>query len=108
MLDTKNKMKISKLYLKKFNKNGYVIIKNFLNNKINNKFKIALINNYKRYLDKRINKNNINQIIAKYELESKWDQLYYAFKKFSNSKEFKTISNKLKIFIEINLKKKIN
>lgn len=106
MWDIKNSMKINKLYSDNFNKNGYIIIKNFLSEKINNSFRNALIYNYKTYLDKKINKKNISEIIAKYELENNWDKLYYAFKKFSNSSQFKIVSNKLKKFIELNFKKK--
>ena len=70
MSDIKNNMKINKLYSDNFNKDGYIIIKNFLSAKINNKFKNALINNYKTHLDKKINKKNISEIISKYELEN--------------------------------------
>ena len=106
MSDIKNNMKINKLYSDNFNKDGYIIIKNFLSAKINNKFKNALINNYKTHLDKKINKKNISEIISKYELENNWEKLYYAFKKFSNSTQFRIVSNKIKKFIELNLKKK--
>ncbi len=56
MWGIKNNMKINKLYSDNFNKDGYIIIKNFLSEKINNSFRNALIYNYKTNLDKKINK----------------------------------------------------
>ena len=84
-------MKNKLLYKENFTKDGYVIIKNFLKKSEINKLKKNLINGYKKHLNKNITQRSIDHIIAKYEKDGRWDELYYAFKKHNRSGIFKEI-----------------
>ena len=99
------------LYKKNFTRDGYVIIRNFLNKKDISKLKKDLIDSYKKNLNKNITKRSIDNIIVKYEKDKRWDELYYAFKKYNNSRIFKEISKKFSklaiIFIEKKKKTKL-
>ena len=99
-------MKKKLLYKKNFIKNGYVIIRNFLKKSEIKKLKKDLINNYKKHLNKNITQANINYTITKYEKDKRWDELYYAFKKYNRSEIFKEISKRLSKLTPILIEKK--
>ena len=63
------------LYKKNFTRDGYVIIRNFLNKKDISKLKKDLIDSYKKNLNKNITKRSIDNIIVKYEKDKRWDEL---------------------------------
>ena len=63
--------------------------------KIIQEIKNDLINSYKKYLNKVINQKSINAIISNYEKNKRWDELYFAFKKYNQSNIFKKISHRL-------------
>ena len=87
-------MDIAKIYNKKFYSNGYVIIKDFLNNNEVKNFENFLLNTYSKQLKISLNKKNIHSIIKKFEEEEMYDQLYVALKKFGQSKPFRHVSKK--------------
>ncbi len=80
---------------KTFEKNGFYIIKDFLDEKDINGIKDVLIKGYKKNLDKNIDENNIHEIISFYEHNGKYDKLYFAFKKIRESNIFNNLSKKL-------------
>ena len=87
-------MDIAKIYNKKFYSNGYVIIKDFLNNNEVKNFENFLLNTYSKQLKISLNKKNIHSIIKKSEEEEMYDQLYGAMIKFSKTNPFRDISKK--------------
>ena len=87
-------MDIAKIYNKKFYSNGYVIIKDFLNNNEVKNFENFLLNTYSKQLKINLNKKNIHSIIKKSEEEEMYDQLYGALKKFAKTKPFRDVSKK--------------
>jgi len=99
-------MKNKLLYKKNFEKYGFVIIRNFLKNDEIKKLKNDLINSYKKYLNKVINQKSINAIISNYEKNKRWDELYFAFKKYNQSNIFKKISHRLTKLDPLLVKKK--
>ena len=99
-------MKNKLLYKENFTKDGYVIIKNFLKKSEINKLKKDLINGYKKHLNKNITQRSIHHIIAKYEKDRRWNELYYAFKKYNKSGIFKEISKRLSKLAPILIEKK--
>ena len=82
-------MDITKTYDKKFYSNGYVIIKDFLNNNEVKNFENFLLTTYSKQLKISLNKKNIHSIIKRYEDEKMYDQLYCALEKFTKTKPFR-------------------
>jgi len=91
-------MDIVKIYNKKLYSNGYIIIKDFLNNNEVKNFENFLLNTYSKQLKINLNKKNIHSIIKKFEEEGMYDQLYGALKKFTKTKPFRDV---LKKFIKL-------
>ena len=87
-------MDIAKIYNRKFYSDGYVIIKDFLNNNEVKNFENFLLNVYSKQLKINLNKKNIHSIIKKYEEDEMYDQLYAALKKFGKTKPFSDVSKK--------------
>lgn len=80
-----------------FNKNGYIILKNFLSKEDIIDLKNEIISTYNRFLDDRISHKNIDKIITEYEKQKAYNQLYKAFLKITKLKNFTKISKKLEI-----------
>ena len=82
---------------KKFNNDGYVVIKNFfLENEIN-KFENSLISVYSKTLKMKIDKKNVHKVISENEKEKNYDLLYDCYKKYKNTLPFKKASKKLSL-----------
>ena len=94
---------ISKKQINLYKKNGYIVLKNFLKKSEKKEFSENLFNVYSKVLKKNINHKTIHKIISIYEKEKKYDELYTAFKMFSNNKMYVKISRNLS-----NLAKKIH
>lgn len=92
-----------------FEKNGYVILKDFLSIKETGDLKKMLIDGYKKYLEVDVSEDNISQKIVDYEKKGFHDQLYSAFKAIHSSSYFKKIGQKLSEFSkkELNLNTKL-
>ena len=82
-------------YSKQFNKNGYVIIKDFFKRKEIEDFEKTLIKTYSNFFKIKLNKKNIHKIISKFEHDGMYDLLYAALIKFIKTKPFKTASTRL-------------
>ncbi len=82
-------------YSKQFNKNGYVIIKDFFKRKEIEDFEKTLIKTYSNFFKIKLNKKNIHKIISKFEHDGMYDLLYGALIKFIKTKPFKTASTRL-------------
>lgn len=92
--------------LKYYEKNGFLIIRNFLKNSEKKEFSSNLIKIYSKSLNENINSNNIHEIINKYEKEQKYEMLYTAFKKYCKSNCYKKLFNRIKLLAKIIYKDK--
>lgn len=99
-------LKDQNYYSKKYIKDGYVVIKNFFNGKEIRNFEKNLISVYSKFLNKKINKKNIHDIIQENEKNGNFDDLYKALKNYTKKKPFKSASKKLKKFSNLLFNKK--
>ena len=105
----KNKIKDNNLEKELFEKNGYLILKNFLSEEEARNLKSMLIEGYNIFLEDEINENNISEVIMKHENNYLHDKLYEAFKYISSSGYFVNIGEKFSKFVKekFNLDSKI-
>ena len=86
---------INKNDIQLYDKNGYIVIKNFLQKKEKKNFSLELFKVYSKILKKEINSKNIHKIISDFEKQKKYDELYSAFSKYCKNRYFKKISKRL-------------
>jgi hypothetical protein len=75
-----------------FHTKGYYIFKNRLPVLNVKKIEKSLFSTYSKVLDRDVNKKNYSKIIFNFEKLKKFDELYFALKKFSSSKELLNFS----------------
>ena len=102
MLDIKMKDKVKENNSEKklFEKNGYLILKDFLSEKEVSDLKNMLIRGYNFHLEDDINEKNISEVIMKHENCNLHDKLYEAFKYISSSVYFVNIGEKFSNFVK--------
>ena len=76
----------------KFHSNGHLIIRNNIPSINLKKIEKNFFSTYSKTLKIKVNKKNYSKIILDFEKEDKFDELYSAFKKFTSSKEFLSLS----------------
>jgi len=84
--------------LKRYQKDGYVIIKKFLKKKEIHFFEDKLFKIYSNNLKINIDKKNIHKVINSKEKNKFYDQLYLCYKKYIVSKPFKDIQKRFSLF----------
>lgn len=94
----KNKIKENNLEKSHFEKNGYIILKDFLSEEEVQDFKKMLIDGYNFYLEDDINEDNISKVIMEHEKNSLHDKLYEAFKFINSSSYFVNMGKKFSKF----------
>jgi ectoine hydroxylase-related dioxygenase (phytanoyl-CoA dioxygenase family) len=101
-------LKNYKYYTNKFSKDGYVVIKNFFNQREINDFEKQLLSTYSKYLNVSLNKKNIHSTVLSNESNGNHDSLYKALISYTKKKPFKSASKKLtklsKLFFNKNFK----
>ena len=84
--------------INKYERNGFVILKNFITKKEINDFEKKLFLIYSNILKVEINKKNLHKIIISKEKNESYDQLYLCYKKYIVSKPYKDIQKKFSLF----------
>ena len=86
------------IILKKYEKNGFIILKNFITKKEIDAFEKKLFEIYSNNLKAYINKKNVHKVIISSEKNKLYDQLYLCYNKYIISKPYKNIQKKFLLF----------
>ena len=86
------------LLINKYERNGFVILKNFITKKEINDFEKKLFLIYSNILKVEVNRKNLHKIIISREKNEFYDQLYLCYKKYIVSKPYKDIQKKFSLF----------
>ena len=86
------------IILKKYEKNGFVILKNFITKKEIEVFEKTLFEIYSNNLNEYINKKNVHKVIISSEKNKLYDQLYLCYNKYIVSKPYKDIEKRFLLF----------
>ena len=84
--------------INKYERNGFVILKNFITKKEINDFEKKLFLIYSNILKVEVNRKNLHKIIISREKNEFYDQLYLCYKKYIVSKPYKDIQKKFSLF----------
>ena len=83
---------------KKFNRDGYIVIKKFFSESEINEFEKTLISVYSKNLKIRIDIKNIHKTIFEEEKKKNYDLLYACYNKYKKTLPFRKASRKLILF----------
>ena len=84
--------------INKYEKNGFVILKNFITKKEINNFEKILFLIYSNNLKLDVNRKNVHKVIIAKEKDGFYDQLYLCYKKYIASQPYKDIQKKFSLF----------
>ena len=86
------------MIVKKYEKNGFIILKNFITKKEIDTFEKKLFLIYSNNLKEIINKKNVHKIINAREKNGDYDLLYKCYMHYIKSSPFKSIQKKFSLF----------
>ena len=84
--------------INKYERNGFVILKNFITKKEINDFEKKLFLIYSNNLKVEVNRKNVHKVIISKEKNEFYDQLYLCYKKYIASQPYKDIQKKFSLF----------
>ena len=86
------------IILKKYEKDGFIILKNFITKKEIDVFEKKLFEIYSNNLKAYVNKKNVHKVIISSEKNKLYDQLYLCYNKYIISRPYKNIQKKFLLF----------
>ncbi len=82
----------------KFEKEGFVVIKNFFSKSEIRHFENTLFAVYSKHLKTNVNKKNIHKIVSEKEMKGYFSLLYKCYNNYKNTIPFKKAAKKLSLF----------
>ena len=99
-------MKTVKYIKVKFEKDGFIVLRNLLTKKEISNFEKKLFTVYSKKLQKKLNHKNIHEIIFETEKKKYFDLLYSCYKNFIKTSPYRKVQKKLSFFSRKIFKKK--